>query len=163
MHIKKNIGTHMILHRAEFLPWCLPAAGPRHLGEASSPQGQQGRCGRCGCGWWVGTSSIEPRQKSAWNSCFTLQEHLSSRKWSTSMGDFLCQLRSPRRSTYVFIMFVHVHATFYPFWTMSRALPVWLKCQRRICPDFVESRSNATVAADYRSVLVWIVLSVQGI
>ena len=114
-------------------------AGPRHLGEAASPtQGQQGWCGRCGCGWWVGSSRIEPRQKSAWNSCFTLQEHLSSRKWSTSMGDFLCQLRSPGRSTYVFIMFVHVYATFYPFWTMSRALPVWLKCQRRICPDFVE-------------------------
>ena len=98
---QKNISTHMILHGAEFLPWCLPAAGPRHLGEAASPQGQQGRCDRCGCGWWVGTSRIEPRQKSAWNLCFTLQEHLSSRKLSTSMGDFLCQLRSPGRSTYI--------------------------------------------------------------
>ena len=36
-------------------------------------------------------------------------------------------------------MFVHVYVTSNPFWTMSRALPVWLRCQRWKGPYFLLS------------------------
>ena len=39
----------------------------------------------------------------------------------------------------VFIMFVHVYVTSYPFWTMPKALPVWLRCQRWKGPYFLLS------------------------
>ena len=104
MHVNKTI-----LVPTWFYMVCPSSAEPRHLGDAASPKGQQGWCGRCG-GWCVGSSRIQPQKKSAWNSCFTLFEHLSGRKWSTSMGDFFCQVGSPGRLTYVFNCIHHVCA-----------------------------------------------------
>ena len=98
---------------------------------------------------------------------FTLQEHLSGRKWSTSMGDFLCPVGSPGRLTYVFNCIHHVCACLchvQPILNDVKGSPSMAKMptlKRSIF--FVEQRRNATVAADYRSFLGRIVWSVRGI
>ena len=141
---QNHIGSHVILHGVSQQRWT-PA--PRGRSQPQRPAGlmRQMRWLMCGIEWDPTPEKISMK--------FVFYPILPSKNTFPAGNDLLPWEISFVRLYHqegwhmysiVFIMFVHVYVTSYPFWTMPKALPVWLKWQCLIRPDFPEQRSNAT-------------------